>query len=143
MEWKKLNTILLVDDDPITNFINHHLLEKMEIADDIKIVTNGKEGVKCLNDHCFKTSISPDLILLDINMPIMDGFEFLAAFNALDFKNKKEVAIIILTTSSHEKDREKMKKLGIKCFLNKPLTEEKIRKLLMSRTYYISPVSDL
>jgi CheY-like chemotaxis protein len=71
MEWKKLNTILLVDDDPINNFINQRLLEKMNIAGEVKVVMNGVEGIKCLHDHCFKTSISPDLILLDINMPIM------------------------------------------------------------------------
>jgi CheY-like chemotaxis protein len=136
MEWKKLNTILLVDDDPITNFINKRLLEKMNIATEVKVVKNGEEGVRCLMDHCFKTSNSPDLILLDINMPIMDGFEFLQEFNAMDFKNKEEVVIGILTTSSNSTDLEKIEKLGIRCFINKPLTEQKIKDFLTSCTHY-------
>ena len=138
MELTKLKTILLVDDDPITNFINQRLLEKMNIAEEVKVVTNGVEGVKCLRDHCFKTSISPDLILLDINMPIMDGFEFLEVFNSLDFKNKEEVVIAVLTTSTNSHDMEKIEKLGIKCFINKPLTEEKMRDFLMVCTHYIA-----
>jgi CheY-like chemotaxis protein len=137
MVWKKLNTILLVDDDPITNFINKRLLEKMNIADEVKVVLNGVEGIKCLYDNCFKTNFSPDLILLDINMPIMDGFEFLEVFNALHFKNKEEVIIGVLTTSSNSNDMAKIKELGIKCFIDKPLTEEKIKDFLTVCTHYL------
>jgi CheY-like chemotaxis protein len=131
---ERLKTILIVDDDAITNFINKRLLEKMKIADEVKVVTNGAEGVRCLNDHCFESNLSPELILLDINMPVMDGFEFLRAFHSLDFKNKDEVQIAVLTTSSHLKDKEKIEQLGIKCFVNKPLTEEKVKNFLLGCT---------
>lgn len=128
---ERLKTILIVDDDAITNFINKRLLEKMNIADEVKVVINGAEGVKCLYDHCFESNRSPELILLDINMPVMDGFEFLKTFHSLDFRNKQEVKIAVLTTSSHTKDREKMEQLGVKCFVNKPLTEDKVRSFLV------------
>jgi CheY-like chemotaxis protein len=126
----KMKTILLVDDDPITNFINLRLIKKMKITDEVKAVTNGEEGLKCLDDHCFKGSHSPELILLDINMPVMDGFEFLTAYNSMNFKNKDNVVIAILTSSSHPKDKKRMEDLGIFFFVNKPLTEEKIRECI-------------
>jgi CheY-like chemotaxis protein len=128
----KIKTILLVDDDSINNFINRKLLEKMEVAEEIKIVNNGEEGIKCLYDHCFETKMSPELILLDINMPVMDGFEFITTFNELQFQNKSEVTIAVLTTSSNPKDRDKMERLGVKNYLSKPLTEIKIREFLRS-----------
>jgi len=128
----KIKTILLVDDDSINNFINRKLLEKMDVAEEIKIVNNGEEGIKCLYDHCFKTKMSPELILLDINMPVMDGFEFINTFNELQFQNKNEVTIAVLTTSSNPKDRDKMEKLGVRNYLSKPLTEIKIRDFLKS-----------
>jgi CheY-like chemotaxis protein len=131
MVQEKINTIMLVDDDTITNFINQRLLNKMRIAEEIKVVTNGKEGVNCIHDHCFKTNRSPDLILLDINMPVMNGFEFLEAFNSIDFENKEEVRIVVLTTSSNSEDKRKMTEFGIKCFVNKPLTEDKVRNFLI------------
>lgn len=128
----KFKTILLVDDDSINNFINRKLLEKMEVAEEIKIVNNGEEGIKCLYDHCFKTKMSPELILLDINMPVMDGFEFISTFNELQFQNKNQVTIAVLTTSSNPKDRDKMERLGVKNYLSKPLTEIKIREFFRS-----------
>jgi CheY-like chemotaxis protein len=128
---RKLKTILLVDDDPITNFINERLLTKMKLADEVKTVINGEEGVKCLHDHCFKTKISPELILLDINMPIMNGFEFLEAYKFIEFINKEEIVIAVLTTSENSEDKRRMAELGIKCFVNKPLTEQKINDFLM------------
>jgi CheY-like chemotaxis protein len=128
---ERLKTILIVDDDSITNFINKRLLEKMKIADEVKVVNNGAEGVKCLYDHCFMSNKSPELILLDINMPVMDGFEFLRTFHSINFKNKEDVKIAVLTTSSHTKDKEKIEQLGVKCFVNKPLTEEKVRSFLV------------
>lgn len=123
---EKISTILLIDDDPVSNFINQRLLKNMQIAHEIKIVNNGKDGINCLMDHWFRTQKSPEVIFLDINMPVMNGFEFLEEFNAMEFNNKDSVLIGILTTSSHPVDQETMKELGAHAFLNKPLTYDKI-----------------
>jgi CheY-like chemotaxis protein len=123
---EKFNAILLIDDDPVANFINKRLLMKMNIAAEIKVVTNGEDGIKYLIDHCRETKNCPEVIFLDINMPVMDGFEFLNTYQALHFENRKDVSVGVLTTSSHPNDKEKMTKLGATAFLNKPLTCEKI-----------------
>ena len=127
---KKIKTILLVDDDPITNYLHERVLNTMEVADEVRVVTNGEEGIKCLHDHCFKSHIAPEIILLDINMPVMDGFEFMKTFNELNFENKEKVVIAVLSTSSNDIDREKMNLLGIEHYITKPLTPEKMETFI-------------
>jgi response regulator of citrate/malate metabolism len=122
----KLNCILLVDDDSITNFINERLIRKLNITNDVKVSMNGEEGIQYIKNQCDKDQACPELILLDINMPVMNGFEFIRAFEELKIKNKNKVKIIILTTSKNMKDVELLKSLGNFEYINKPLTEEKM-----------------
>lgn len=119
---KKIDKILLIDDDRITNFINASLLKKLEIANKIDITLNGQEAI----DHMNNSLDCPELIILDINMPVMNGFEFLASINKFSCLEKKPI-IVVLTTSSNAGDIEKLSKYPfVSGFLNKPLTKEKI-----------------
>jgi CheY-like chemotaxis protein len=124
----KVNCILLIDDDSINNFINERLIRKLNVANEIKIALNGEDGLAYITKHCSNDdgSSCPELILLDINMPVMNGFDFIRAFENIDIKNKSKVKIIILTTSRNQKDVEILKSLGNFEFINKPLTEEKL-----------------
>ena len=99
---KKLNTVLLVDDDRITNFINQRLIEKLNITQNVTALLNGKEAIDYIKTTNLEKKQLPDLILLDINMPVMDGFEFVNSFRALLYE--KKVIIVMLTTSSNEKE---------------------------------------
>ena len=121
------NSILLVDDDEITNFLHKELLSKVHIAEDIVIATNGEEALSLMKKGGAENHI-PDLILLDINMPVMNGFEFLEQFKKLPQEKIKKTKIIALTTSNNERDKEKLKQLGIQQIMIKPLTEEKLLK---------------
>lgn len=125
----KLNCILLVDDDEITNFINLNLLEDMQIASRIEITTNGKEALQFLEDN-FQEVSCPELILLDINMPMLDGFEFLEQFHKLELKDKDRTKMVALTTSNNPKDIKKLQNYGVNDLINKPLTKEKLEKLI-------------
>lgn len=125
----KLNCILLIDDDEITNFINLNLLEDLQMASQIEITTNGKEALEFLEKNYQETSC-PELILLDINMPMLDGFEFLEQFQKLDLKNKDKAKMVVLTTSNNPKDIEKLQEYGVENLINKPLTKEKLENLI-------------
>jgi len=127
----KLNAVLLVDDDVINNFINARLIKKAELSDDLHIATNGKEAITYLISKLEKQEACPELILLDINMPVMDGFEFVEAFRKLNFANQNKVVIVMLTTSSNPKDLEKVESLKIGDYINKPLTEEKLKSVVL------------
>jgi CheY-like chemotaxis protein len=134
---KKIEGILLIDDDDTNNFLNNRLLTRMQISDKIKEFRNGKQAFDYLynistghyesgNPEYFK----PALILLDINMPVMDGFEFIELFERLlNDSFKKDVVLALLTTSEHDQDTERAAASNI-AYLTKPLTFEKVQNLL-------------
>lgn len=126
----KINSILLIDDDQINNFINKRIIGKLEITDNVSIASNGEEALDYIQKYCKKSGNCPELIFLDINMPVMNGFEFLNEFKNIDLNNKNQVKIIVLTTSSNPGDMQKLKQYSIKGFLNKPLTEKKILEII-------------
>ncbi len=122
---EKLNTVLIVDDDFINNFLTERIIKKMDIANNIKVLMNGHEGMTYLKETClYDTKQCPELIFLDINMPVMDGFDFIEAFEHLPLAHKSK--IVILTTSRHNSDIEKISALGDFEMVNKPLTQEKL-----------------
>ncbi len=135
----KLECILLVDDDETTNFINQMLLEDMEATHQVLLACNGREALKIINQQCGQ-GCCPELILLDINMPEMNGFEFLEAYETLECSHKQSVVIAMLTTSLNPKDVARARDMPIKDFLNKPLTEEKVHELF--REHFKDPEGD-
>lgn len=126
----KISCILLVDDDQINNFINQRLIEELTLTAELNLVNNGLEAVDYLKENCRVSTKCPELILLDINMPVMDGFEFLYEFETLDIPNKEKVKIVMLTTSTSQKDLERLNGHEIAGYINKPLTEEKMLDLV-------------
>lgn len=117
---------MLIDDDEITNFINESILRKLNVAREIKVVKNGLEGLKFITSWQ-EHNLCPDLILLDLHMPVMDGFEFMGSFNELEFENKEQVQIAVLTSSENPKDLELARELGIKHYFKKPFKEETLK----------------
>jgi CheY-like chemotaxis protein len=130
MVANKLSCVLLIDDDTINNFLNERLLRKLKVSNAVRTALNGEEGLKFLDQNCTNGECCPELVLLDINMPVMDGFEFIKKFQKMNIYNKEKVTVAILTTSRNEHDMELLKSLGSYYFLNKPLTEEKVKKVL-------------
>jgi CheY-like chemotaxis protein len=124
---RKFNRILLVDDDPISNFINSQVI-KLTGLGTTKVTMNGKEAMDYINTDCEKENLYPDLIIVDINMPVMDGFEFVSQYFKLKINNRGNALIYMLTTSNDPKDIKKSNELGIP-MLAKPLTAEMIASL--------------
>jgi len=120
---KKLNYVLLIDDDDVTNFLNRKVIEYAGIADHIEVKLNGREALEFIsNKGDAKNSY---LILLDINMPVMDGWEFIEAYQEKAIHAKGKANIVMLTTSFNPDDH---KRAGdtplIASYENKPLTVE-------------------
>jgi len=126
---KKLNCVLLVDDDEGNNFLNRIVIEDIGIADQIVTALNGKEALEFLTNkgqyiESKNNYPQPDLILLDINMPVMDGWEFLEAYEKLDSNQKGDIIIVMLTTSLNPDDRKTAENSQeVSDFRNKPLSE--------------------
>ncbi len=137
---KKLNCILLIDDDEVNNFINENILRKLNVAEEIKVVKNGLEALQFITTYN-DVGVSPELILLDLHMPVMDGFEFMSSFNQLDLINKHKIEIAVLTSSENPNDLRLAKSLGIKHYLMKPFkadTVEMFFNMNFSITYNFS-----
>ncbi|MFL5730292.1 MAG: response regulator [Cytophagaceae bacterium] len=126
---KKIDLVLLVEDDPITNYINRRLINKAGVAADVQIALNGEDALALIEERIRNNKSCPDLIFLDINMPVMDGFEFLERFRRLDFPNKEKVVIVMLTTSTHIKDMDKLGSFGNSEIISKPLNLEKLSRV--------------
>jgi CheY-like chemotaxis protein len=124
----KINSVVLVDDDTTTNYVNQLLLEDLGVTNQILIAHNGEEALELISGNC-ENGYCPQLILLDINMPVMNGFEFMEAYQRLDSKHKQSVVVVMLTTSLNPGDVKRLQEVPINGFLNKPLTEDKVKAL--------------
>lgn len=119
-----MKKILLVDDDPICNLLAQKFLEKIDTPKLVQVAINGLEAVGILREF------RPDVILLDLNMPIMNGFQFITAFKKLELKEKENVKIVIVSSSRDSADIERAKDLGINEFMSKPVTIEKLQAII-------------
>lgn len=125
-----LNSVLLIDDDALSNFLNTRLLKEMQVANDIRVTLNGEEALQLLMQEKKANRPLPDLILLDINMPVMNGFKFLQAYREIADTGNQPV-VIILTTSTNARDFEQLQQCEeVEIYLNKPLTEENLQYIL-------------
>lgn len=127
----KLASILLVDDDKTTNFLNELMLRKLGVAEQLLVALNGQEALDLLQAHCEEDGqLCPILIFLDINMPVMNGFEFLEAYRQLPWMQQRATIIVMLTTSLHSRDISRAEQLPVAGFISKPLTAEKVTGIL-------------
>ncbi len=101
---KKIETIFIIDDDPITVFGIKKLLGVCNIGAEVHSFGNGKEALECLNNKLARNESLPDVVFLDINMPIMDGWQFLEEFVTLPLI--KRIRINIITSSIDPYDLE-------------------------------------
>jgi CheY-like chemotaxis protein len=131
---QKLNCVLVIDDDEPTNFFTQMILEDSGCAEHIRVMQSGQEAL----DYLAKSEEagcdpnlypSPDLIFLDINMPAMDGWEFLDEYKKLSVESR--IIIVMLTTSLFPEDKLRAEGMPeISGFENKPLTAEKVAAVL-------------
>ena len=127
----KLNCVLLVEDDDTTNFYNQFIIERSQLATQVSVVTNGLEALQYLQRAGEGKAFPPDLILLDINMPVMDGFEFIEKYEQLPNEWKSKILVVMLTTSLHPADIERAKgHASIAEYFYKPLLEQNLSELV-------------
>lgn len=126
---KKIKTIFVIEDDPISSFVIRLALKDHIAFHECQEFKNGQAAVDFLIQSQEKEK-RPELILLDINMPIMDGWEFLEKFSALPYA--ADIPIIMLSSSINPKDIKKAKaNQQVKGFFSKPINNEKLDEILM------------
>src|SRR5688500_15387847 len=132
---KKLKNILLVDDDEMTNIVNSDLIKSLGITENVSIVFNGREAldylVRAHESPAPDGFIRPDLILLDINMPVMNGFQFLEDYYYMLGHKKLSTIVTMLTTSLIKDEVSKALSMDhiVKGYIEKPLTKEIVMQI--------------
>ena len=130
---KKLHTILLIDDDFATNFLHKMIIEKENCTENVISMQSAEKALEYLKTKIDGEYPHPGLIFLDINMPGMNGWEFLEEYKKIDEKLQAHKVVIMLTTSLDPADRGRAEDIEeITEFKSKPLTKEILRQVLKS-----------
>ncbi len=117
-----MKKVLLIDDDKVSNFLSSLIIKKTLIAEVVKECSDGQEGLDFLRS-LNEISEIPDILFLDLNMPVLDGWQFLNEFGLLD--KRVQMPIYILTSSNYEGDLIKSKEFdAVKGYIVKPLSKD-------------------
>lgn len=126
----KCTTVMLVDDNETDNLITKRMLELSGMAQQIISKSSGLAGLDYLRQHKDNPDLLPDIIFLDINMPLISGFDFLAQFHTLSLTLGKLCRVIILTSSDSTQDISQMEcNEHVSHFITKPLSVQMLRSL--------------
>ncbi len=131
-EQKKLK-VLLVDDDSIFQFLSLKILQASGLTDEVMVCSNGQEAIQLIEDAMTRGSGFPDVIFLDINMPIMNGWEFLESFEKKAPSLKDSIPVYIVSSSANQDDKERAKEFeNVTDYLIKPIMQDQFRHILTS-----------
>ena len=129
-ENKRFNKVMVVDDNEVDLYVSRRVIEKYSFAEEVILMDSAREALEYLKSHERQPDALPGLIFLDINMPEMNGFEFLDAYIQLADNIKSNCIIMMLTTSVHPEDKARVDgNPYVRNYLNKPLNKEKLSTL--------------
>lgn len=118
---------LILEDDPIASVLIRLIIESYDLVEEMIVLPNGRDGMAYIKSES-STDSYPDLILLDINMPIMNGFEFLSALESE--LNGREIPVFILTSSVNTEDRQRAEAFKcVKGFIVKPMKKYNLKTI--------------
>ncbi|GGD18731.1 response regulator [Hyunsoonleella pacifica] len=127
----KLDLIIFIDDDLATNYLHERNANLADCAKQIKVFSSALDALEYLKDTDKEDYIKPNIIFLDINMPIMNGWEFLEEYEKLNLNEKSNLLLVMLTTSLNPKDKAKADALNVVSdFRNKPLLSEHLLEIV-------------
>lgn len=128
---KRLNCVMLIDDNPHDNFFHERVIRKMDCTQLILAFQAAKDALDFIREKNAHPEAHPDLIFLDINMPGMNGWDFLNEYDKLEPEFQSRAVIVMLSTSKNPDDHKKAREMNqVSIFETKPLTEESLAKIL-------------
>jgi two-component SAPR family response regulator len=125
----KLACIVIIDDDDISNYLLVRLLKKLDICDNIRLFRNGREGLSFIYQNFMNKFPFPDVIFLDMNMPVVNGVEFLEKLNGMNIGHN-QIKIIPISNVMNESSKEQLRKLNIHRYMIKPFSAEEVTLLI-------------
>jgi CheY-like chemotaxis protein len=128
---KTIESLYLIDDDDTFQFLAQRTIEETKIVKQIRIFSNGKEAIDFLEKTITNLELLPEVILLDLSMPIMDGWGFLENFLLLKPRIGKKIYIYIVSSSINPSDLERAQAISeVTDYVVKPITKDKFIALI-------------
>ncbi len=123
--------VALVDDDRIYQFTTERLLKRLDVNVRFLWFKDGEEAIAFMKEHADEAGILPDILIVDINMPYLDGWQFLDAFKDLRPTMAKSVDIYMVSSSNDDRDMERARTTeGVLDYVEKPITKEKLAVII-------------
>lgn len=124
-------SVLIIDNDPIYRTISQKIIEKLDLAETIFVEKNGYTAIQFLTNVIENKHQLPEVIFLDIEMPVMNGWEFMDEYCKFEKKQLSEINIYIVSSSISQVDKDKANSYSeIKGFISKPLTIDTLKSIL-------------
>lgn len=128
---RKIKSACIIDDDEIFVYGTRRIMEEVRFCDDIVVFNNGKEAIDGMQNYLTEGKSLPDVIFLDINMPIMNGWDFLEEFTKIPNLNKGEVLLYVVSSSVDPSDLEKAKEFElVNNYILKPILPKQLHEIL-------------
>jgi len=127
----KINRVCIIDDDPIFVYGTKRLMKEVNFSDTVIVYENGQDGIDGLKEMTNNGENLPSIIFLDLNMPVMNGWEFLEDFAKIPNHKRENVTIDIISSSVDPRDLERIKSYNVvNNYILKPLTPEDLQNVL-------------
>ena len=121
-----IKNLLLIDDDEIFTFITKKIIEATNLTEQIKIFDNGKDAIDFLKSIAERIDLLPEVIFLDLSMPVLDGWGFLEEYILLRPRFGKKITLYIISSSVSPQDHERAKSYSdVSDFIIKPMSKDK------------------
>ena len=128
---RPINLVTIIDDDEIVSFIERKIIEQTNLVNQIKLFSNGKEAIDFLKTNSKQPNLLPEIILLDLNMPVMNGFQFLEEYIKLEPHLGKKTTIYVVSSSVSPSDMNRIKSISeVNEYIIKPITRERFEKIV-------------
>ena len=128
---KKIEIIALIDDDPAFVYITEKIIEKTNHFKEVKVFDNGLNALNYLKENLNNDTHLPNIIFLDLSMPVMDGWQFLEEYALLKIENKSKITVYICSSSISPYDITRAKSISeVTDFIIKPITKEKLTEIV-------------
>ena len=128
---RKIDKACIIDDDPIFIYGTKRIMDEVDFCDEIIVYQNGQEALDGLNAMNYRGEEFPSLIFVDLNMPVMNGWEFLEDFVKIDNHNRDKVIVYIISSSVDPRDLERIRNYPVvNQYILKPITHEALEGVL-------------
>ncbi len=128
---KKINSACIIDDDDIFIYGTRRIMQEVRFCDDIIVFKNGKEAIDGMQNYLIEGKNLPEIIFLDINMPIMNGWDFLEEFTKIPNLNKDNIQLYVVSSSIDPSDLQRAKQFElVNNYILKPILPKQLNEIL-------------